>query len=89
MARVLRTHMVSIAVSQGLDQLNNRVVLRAAEEAEFDVLFTTDNRIRYQQNLKGRQIALVVLTVRRTAVDPVGHRTNLPPTSPLILFLRR
>jgi hypothetical protein len=33
----------------------------AAEEAGFDVLLTTDKNIRYQQNLKGRRIAIVVL----------------------------
>jgi hypothetical protein len=36
-------------------------VLKVAEEAAVDLLFTTDQRIRYQQNLKGRKIALVVL----------------------------
>jgi hypothetical protein len=33
-----------------------------AEAVGFDVLLTTDRRIRYQQNLKARRIALVVLT---------------------------
>jgi len=37
-------------------------LLNAAEEAGFDLLLTTDRRIRYQQNLKTRRIALVVLT---------------------------
>jgi hypothetical protein len=37
-------------------------LLNAAEEAAFDLLLTTDGRIRYQQNLAGRKIALVVLT---------------------------
>jgi hypothetical protein len=31
------------------------------KEAGFDLLFTTDHSIRYQQNLTGRRIALVVL----------------------------
>jgi hypothetical protein len=35
--------------------------LRAAEEAGFDVLLTTDKNMRYQQNLAGRRIAVVVL----------------------------
>jgi hypothetical protein len=38
-----------------------RPVLQAAEEAGFDVLLTTDKNIRYQQNLEGRRIAIVVL----------------------------
>jgi hypothetical protein len=32
-----------------------------AEAAGFDVLLTTDKRIRHQQNLTGRKIAVVVL----------------------------
>ena len=35
--------------------------MTAAEAAEFDVLLTTDKNIRYQQNLVGRRIAIVVL----------------------------
>jgi hypothetical protein len=42
--------------------LSNGALLDAAEEAGFEVLLTTDRRIRYQQNLRARRIALVVLT---------------------------
>ncbi len=41
--------------------MSNGRLLQAAEEAEIDVLLTTDKNIRYQQNLKGREIAIVVL----------------------------
>jgi hypothetical protein len=41
--------------------LNNGALLRAAEEAGVDLLLTTDQRIRYQQNLTGRRICVVVL----------------------------
>jgi hypothetical protein len=61
-ARALRSHAVSTAISRGWDRLSNGELLKAAEEAGFDLLFTTDNGIRYQQNLLGRRIALVVLT---------------------------
>ena len=37
-------------------------MLNAAEDATVDLWLTTDRRIRYQQNLTGRRIALVVLT---------------------------
>jgi len=33
----------------------------AAEEAGFDLFLTTDKNIRYQQNLTGRKIAIVVI----------------------------
>ena len=42
-------------------QLENGELLRAAESAEFDVMITADQNIRYQQNLEGRQLALIVL----------------------------
>jgi hypothetical protein len=32
-----------------------------AEQAAFEVLVTSDQNIRYQQNLEGRKLALVVL----------------------------
>jgi hypothetical protein len=36
-------------------------LLAAAEEAGFELLPTTDKNMRYQQNLAGRTIAVVVL----------------------------
>lgn len=42
-------------------QLENGELLKAAEEAEFDVLVTADQNIRHQQNLTNRKLALVVL----------------------------
>jgi hypothetical protein len=38
------------------------MLLAAAEQAGFEVLVTPDQGIRYQQNLTGRRIAIVVLT---------------------------
>ena len=60
--RALPGHKVITAQSRGWDRLNNGALLNAAEEAALDLLLTTDRRIRYQQNLAGRKIALVVLT---------------------------
>lgn len=42
-------------------QIENGQLLLAAEAAGFDVMLTADQNIRYQQNLKGRELALVVL----------------------------
>ena len=61
-ARALRGHTVITAKARGWDTLTNGILLKAAEEAAVDVLFTTDGSIRYQQNLTGRKIAIVVLT---------------------------
>jgi hypothetical protein len=62
LARVLPGHTITTAQSRGWDTLNNGALLDAAEAAALDLLLTTDRRIRYQQNLAGRTIALVVLT---------------------------
>lgn len=44
----------------GWSDLGNGDLLRAAEE-RFDVSITTDQNLRYQQNLTGRQLAILVL----------------------------
>ena len=41
--------------------MTNGELLNAAEQAGFDLLLTTDKNLRYQQNLGGRKIAIVVL----------------------------
>ena len=44
-----------------MDDAENGLLLDAAEAAGFELLLTTDKNIRYQQNLAGRRIAIVVL----------------------------
>ena len=60
--RALPGHTIVTAQSRGWDRLSNGALLNAAEVAALDLLLTTDRRIRYQQNLTGRKIAIVVLT---------------------------
>ena len=62
LAQALPGHTIHTARSRGWDTLSNGALLSAAEEAGFDLLLTTDRRIRYQQSLRERRIALVVLT---------------------------
>ena len=75
LARALTGHVVTEARERGWATLQNGDLLRVAEEAGFDVLVTADKNIRYQQNLEGRKIAIVVLTqlrwglVRRMSVE--------------------
>lgn len=52
LAQALPGHMVHTARSRGWNTLSNGALLSAAEEAGFDLLLTTDRRIRYQQNLR-------------------------------------
>jgi hypothetical protein len=56
---------VGTAAQQGWDTFKNGELLAAAEAAGFDVLLTTDKNIRYQQNLIGRKIAVVVLGLQQ------------------------
>jgi hypothetical protein len=41
--------------------------LNAAEEAGFELFVTADQEMSYQQNLKGRRMALVVLSTNNWA----------------------
>jgi hypothetical protein len=41
--------------------LLNGELIATAETAGFEILLTTDKNMRYQQNLKGRKIAFVVI----------------------------
>ena len=58
--RSLSGHSVTTAFEKGWAKLSNGDLLREAER-EFDLLITTDQNLRYQQNLAGRRIAVLVL----------------------------
>jgi hypothetical protein len=75
LARALSGHTIDTAQAKGWDTLSNGALLNAAEEAGFELLLTTDRRIRYQQNLGVRRIALVVLT-GTTRWSSVRQRTD-------------
>ncbi len=60
-ARVLPSHTVITAYAKGWDTLTNGELLKAAEHERVEVLLTADRRIQYQQNLKNRAVAIVVL----------------------------
>ena len=57
----LPQHIVKTATEQGWATLANGDLLTEAEAEGFDVFVTTDKNLRYQQNLTGRQIAIVVI----------------------------
>ena len=57
----LKGHTVETAWQRARDKLKNGDLLRAAEEAGFEVLVTPGKNIRYQQNLKKCTVAIVVL----------------------------
>lgn len=58
--RYLSAHTVATAYEMGWSALANGDLLAAAE-VKFDLLLTTDQNLRYQQNLAGRNLAILVL----------------------------
>ena len=60
MRRYLLTHTVATTYEMGWAEFNNGNLLFEAE-AQFDVLMTTDQNLRYQQNLGNRRLAILVL----------------------------
>lgn len=59
-ATALVRHNVSTAFEMAWAELDNGALLKAAED-QFDVLITTDRKLRFQQNLTARQLAILVL----------------------------
>lgn len=57
----LLSHEVSTAYERGWSTLRNGELLDVAERDGFEVFVTTDSRLRYQQNLRLRRIAVVCL----------------------------
>lgn len=54
-------HEIKTTHEMGWAGLKNGKLLGKVEEAGFEVLLMVDQNIRYQQNLKGRSIAVVVM----------------------------
>jgi hypothetical protein len=68
-------HDAITAFEMGWNRLENGKLMTAAEAEDFAIMVTTDPNIRYQQNLAGRTLALVVL--------PTNHwPTDAAPTTP-------
>jgi hypothetical protein len=79
--RSLIGHEVTYARQIGWHELENGELIRRAEDAGYDVLLSTDKNIRYQQNLAGRKIALVILGNRqwpdvRLCLDRIALAVN-------------
>jgi hypothetical protein len=83
----LTHHEVATAYEQGWSQLKNGELLDAAESGGFEVFVTTDSRLRYQQNLTSRRIAIVCLLstswprIHRTVDAVVGAINSCPARS--------
>jgi len=83
--RFLHPHVVDTASERGWSELENGDLLAAAEGDGFDLLVTTDQNLRYQQNLDERQIGVVVLMttswprIKLRVDDVVAAIDGLPP----------
>jgi uncharacterized protein (DUF433 family) len=81
----LAGHEVITAYERGWNSLKNGELLSAAEAAGFAAILTTDRNLRYQQNLSGRGLAIIVLMTTdwrliRQHTDYVARAiTNLAP----------
>jgi hypothetical protein len=68
-------HDIKTTQEMGWDRLRNGELLRVAEEA-FDALITSDQSLKYQQNLTVRKLGIVVL--------PTNHLPSVLQLSPKI-----
>jgi len=60
--RHLHPNTVDTAAELGWSQLSNGDLIAAAEREGYDLLITTDQNLRYQQNFSERKIGIIVLT---------------------------
>jgi predicted nuclease of predicted toxin-antitoxin system len=61
MHRLLASHACGSVQAQGWGGIRNGDLLQRAE-GEFDLFITSDQNLRYQQNLAGRRIAILELS---------------------------
>jgi hypothetical protein len=57
----LISHLVDTAFERRWSTLRNGELLDVAEHERYDLLITTDQNLRYQQQLAARQLAIIVL----------------------------
>lgn len=65
--RVLTGHDVTTVQEIGWSGIKNGKLLRLAEPI-FDLFLTADKNIRYQKNLKGRRLAIIVFPANKLSV---------------------
>ncbi len=68
------SHEVVTTWFRGWSGLKNGALLTAAEEAGFDLFITADQELGYQQNLRGRKIAVLILSTNNWGVV----KANIP-----------
>jgi predicted nuclease of predicted toxin-antitoxin system len=69
--RLLGRDDVTLLEERGWKGVKNGQLLQLAEENGFTVLITADQNLKYQQNLQGRKIAILVLPYNRRKSMPL------------------
>lgn len=80
LARALPGHEVESVTRLGWTGTQNGLLLKKAQEADFDVLLTMDSNISFQQKLIGHPIKIVILR---------APSNRLADTSPLMVKVGR
>ena len=84
LSKYLTGHTVKTVFELGWSNLQNGELLTKAEES-FDLFMTTDQQLRYQQNLTGRKLSIIVLMttswprIRSRAVQVVNAVESIEP----------
>ena len=76
--KFLPDHTVRTAQEMGWGQLKNGALLQAVEP-QFNAFLTSDQNLKYQQNIAGRKLAILVLptndwTTIRTKTDEIAAK---------------
>jgi hypothetical protein len=58
----LPEHEIDTAFELGWSQLQNGELLKTTEDSQYELLITTDKKLKYQQNLSDRRIIIIVLS---------------------------
>ncbi len=83
----LPDHTIATAYELGWQRLENGDLIATAESDGFEIIVTTDQNLRYQQNLTDRTISIVVLTstswprIRKNMSAILSALDNLEPSS--------
>ncbi|MCY3929373.1 MAG: hypothetical protein OXG81_13990 [Acidobacteria bacterium] len=83
--RHLPGHSVDTAFERGWSDLRNGDLLDRAEAAGFDLLITTDQHLRYEQELSGRRLGVLVLLttswprIRRRVEEVASAAARMKP----------
>jgi len=59
--RYLPGHTIDLVYGKGWATFTNGALLHVAENADYDLFITTDQNLRYQQNLAARRVSVLVL----------------------------